>query len=368
MFIKLILSLFFLIFASNVFAYNQAHLNRVLSGEKKLLNLDLRNADLSGEDLSIRRFENVDLSGANLSSSDCSESVFLRTKLNNVNARLAKFQHTHIELSPINNAIFVFTNFEKATFNRSSGSNVNFQNANLNKTMFAGSKLRNSTFKNNQFNNGYLFKANFEGSTFYNVSFINVQLRGTLFNNVKSMIEVRANFIKGEGPSYFQNFDLRKVDFSNSAYMPSLKSSICDMTKFRNLKGVELFTNRTRFTAADFTNSKINHIQENYSRFSRAIFTNVEFDTGFFSQSKMVGVNMRGVKLKRHIYFGNSDLRNADFTGAYFNTDYDHFKYGTDVSYAKIPVEYKKYMKTQDIKGFSTIKWIYKQVFILPTN
>jgi uncharacterized protein YjbI with pentapeptide repeats len=80
-----IILIFLFISCTYVQSYNPEHLERVLSGEKKLTNLDLDDADLSAQDLSDRDFTDSSMCRVKAKGSDFTRSILVRTNMTDAN-------------------------------------------------------------------------------------------------------------------------------------------------------------------------------------------------------------------------------------------------------------------------------------------
>jgi uncharacterized protein YjbI with pentapeptide repeats len=237
---------------------------------------------------------------------DFSRYVFKGANLSNANFDNLDFEN---ELNNNNGKkLILLTNKSKLDF-------LDFSGANCTGTSFIYTKMHNAKFQgatisNSNFGDADLTGANFSGLTMTDVSFSSANLTGANFSKTR--------IIRLE----YSEIDFRDANFTNADF----SGANFDYAEY----------NDADFTGADFTFSKIN------GSFIGVILNGTIFKNATLYGTFQVGnKNIQESSIFNNVIFSNANLekisfsyypseikiilRNVDFTGAIFSSNYDIF-------------------------------------------
>lgn len=261
----------------------QDDLNQIMDQQKDGIAINLKDADLSGLDLSGRTIEAINFEDCNL---------------NNVN-----FSRTTIKKGEFKNGLLIGGNFEKAdlsgvNFNGCAMQKVNLSHVRIEGVGIKGSNLANASLKRAsvEFSNLNVFKdvnltdADFSGS---NISWLygeNINFKNANFN-AASILESQIKDCS------FVNASLENAELYSVVFLD------CEMQE------------------STLAKAKITNVTFDKSMLENADFQQSEIGYGNFVDSNLDGVDFRGVTLSSSNEFRNVSLVAADFSEVSFSEE-----------------------------------------------
>lgn len=245
--------------------------------------INLKDCDLSGLDLSDRNFErahfeNCDLSGVN-------------------------FSGTTIKQGEFKNGLLIGGNFEKADLSGVDFTGCAMQKINLSQVRIEGvgikeSNLANASFKsmNIEFSDSNVFK--------------NVNLSGA------DLSESTITWFQGE------NVNFRNANFANASILESrVKDCNFANVSFENAELYSVAFKDCKMQQAVLAKAKITNVTFETSTLENVDFKQAEIGYGNFVDSNLDGVDFREVTLSGMNEFRNVSLVAADFSEAKFSEE-----------------------------------------------
>jgi len=285
----------------------QEDLNQMVDEHKSGLQINFKNCDLSGLDLSSIKIEGINFEDCNLSG--------------------VNFSGTIIKQGEFKNGLLIGGNFEKADLSGVNFTGCAMQKVNLSHVRIEGvgikeSNLANASFKssNIEFSNLNVFKdvnlsdADLSGSKISWLQVENVNFSNANFNNT-SIVESQIKDCK------FINASLENAELYSVVFID------CEMQK------------------SVLAKAKITNVTFEKSILENANFKQSEIGYGNFVDSNLDGVDFREVTLNSINEFRNVSLIAADFSEArlsdeskLYDIDVAHVK-GLDISYLQSSVK-----------------------------
>ena len=261
----------------------QEDVNKIIEEQKNDLQIIFKDYDLSGLDLSDRKFEGVKFENCNLSG--------------------VNFSGTIIKGGEFKNGILIGGNFEKADLSSVDFNGCAMQKVNLSHVTIEGVGIRESNLANASFKSA-------------NVEFSNL--------NVFKNVNLSDADLSGAKISWFygENVNFRNANFSDASI---LESKIKDCKFFNaSLENTELYSvvfMDCEMQKSVLAKAKITNVTFDQSLLENADFKQSEIGYVSFVDSNLDGVDFRGVTLNSLNEFRNVSLIAADFSEAKFSDE-----------------------------------------------
>ena len=261
----------------------QEEVNQIVEQQQSGLRINFKNCDLSGLDLSGRKFEGVNFEDCNLSG--------------------VNFSGTIIKKGEFKNGLLIGGNFEKADLSSVDFTGCAMQKVNLSHVRIEGVGIKESNLANASFKSA-------------NVEFSNL--------NVFKDVNLSDADLSGSKISWFygENVNFKNANFSDASIIESQIKNC----KFINasLENAELYS--VAFMDCEMQKSvlakaKITNVTFEKSVLENADFKQSEIGYGSFVDSNLDGVDFRGVTLNSLNEFRNVSLIAADFSEAKFSDE-----------------------------------------------
>lgn len=261
----------------------QIDVNQIVEEQQNGVQINLKDCDLSGLDLSNRKFEDVNFEDCNLSGVD--------------------FSGTTIKHGKFKNGLLIGGNFEKADL-----SSVDFTGCAMQKVNLSHVRIEGVGIKESNLANASLKSANVEFSNL----------------NVFKDVNLSDADLSGAKISWFygENINFRNANFTDSSILESQIKNC----KFINasLEHAELYSvvfMDCEMQESVLAKAKITNVTFEKSVLENANFTQSEIGYGNFVDSNLDGVDFRGVTLNSLNEFRNVSLIAADFSEATFSDE-----------------------------------------------
>ena len=257
--------------------------NEIVAEQKNGVQINLKNYDLSGLDLSSRKFEYINFEDCNLSE--------------------VNFSGTIIKQSEFKNGLLIGANFENADLSSVHFTGCAMQKVNLSHVRIEGVGITESNLANASFKSA-------------NVEFSNL--------NVFKDVNLSDADLTGSKISWFygENVNFKNANFTEASILESQIKNC----KFINasLENAELYS--VAFMDCEMQKSvlakaKINNVTFEKIGLENADFKKSEIGYGSFVDSNLDGVDFRGVTLNSLNEFRNVSLIAADFSEAKFSDE-----------------------------------------------
>lgn len=261
----------------------QEDFNQKIEEQQNGLQISFKNCDLSGLDLSGRKFEGVNFEDCNLSGVDFSDTI--------------------IKQGGFKNGLLIGGNFEKADLSTVDFTGCAMQKVNLSHVRIEGVGIKESNLAHASFKS-----ANVEFSDF----------------NIFKDVNLSDADLSGSKISWFhgENVNFKNANFSNAAITESQMKD-CKFTN-ASLENSDLYS--VIFTDCEMQESvlakaKIANVTFEKSTLENADFKQSEIEYGRFADSNLDGVDFRAVTLSSHNEFRNVSLTAANFAEATFSDE-----------------------------------------------
>jgi uncharacterized protein YjbI with pentapeptide repeats len=261
----------------------QEDVNQIIGEQRNGLQINLKNYDLRGLDLSGKTIECI---------------IFEDCNLSDVN-----FSGTIIKQGEFKNGLLIGGNFEKADLSSVDFNGCAMQRVNLSHVKIEGVGIKESNLAN----------ANFKNAS---VEFSNLNVFKDVNLSYADLSEAKISWFYGE------NVNFENANFSDASI---LESQIRDC-KFKNasLENAELYS--VIFTDCEMQKSvlakaKISNVTFDKSVLEKADFKQSEIGYGSFVDSNLDGVDFREVTLSSVNEFRHVSLIAADFSDATFSDE-----------------------------------------------
>jgi len=280
----------------------QEDVNKIIEEQQHEVQINFKNCDLTGLDLSGRKIEGINFEDCNLSGVNFSGSIIKQGKFKN--------------------GLLIGGNFEKADL-----SSVDFTGCAMQKVNLSHVRIEGVGIKESNLANASLKSANVEFSNlnvFKDVNLSDADLRGS-----------KISWFYGE------NINFKNANFSDASILESQIKNC----KFINssLENAQLYS--VVFMDCEMQKSVLAKAQITNVTFENSVLENADFQQseigyGSFVDSNLDGVDFRGVTLNSLNEFRNVSLHAADFSEAQLS---DESKlYGVDLV---------------DVKGLDLSQW-----------
>ena len=280
----------------------QEDFNQIIEEQQDGLQINFKYCDLSGLDLSGRKFESVNFEECNLSG--------------------VNFSDTIIKQGEFKNGLLIGGNFERADLSTVDFNGCAMQKVNLSHVRIEGVGIKESNLANASFKSANVEFSNL--NVFKDVNLSDADLSGS-----------KISWLYGE------NVNFRHANFNEASIIESQMQNC----KFMNasLENTELYS--VAFKDCEMQESVLAKAKITNVTFEKSILENVDFKQseiayGSFADCNLDGVDFRSVTLSSLNEFRNVSLMNADFSGAKIS---DESKiYGTNA---------------EDVKGLDLSSW-----------
>lgn len=261
----------------------QEDFNQVIEGQQNGLQINFKHCDLSGLDLSGRKFEGISFEDCNLSG--------------------VNFSGTTIKQGGFKNGLLIGGNFEKADLSTVDFTGCAMQKVNLAHVRIEGVGIKESNLANASFKSA-------------NVEFSNL--------NVFKDVNLSDADLSGAKISWFygENVNFRHANFNNASIIESQMKDC----KFMNasLGNADLYS--VAFTDCEMQESvlakaKIMNVTFEKSILKNADFKSSEIEYGRFADCNLDGASFKAATLSSLNEFRNVSLLTADFSEAKFSEE-----------------------------------------------
>lgn len=257
--------------------------------DKPNIKPDLRNAELSGEDLRFANFRKTDFYGANLSEANLSGAYLSYSLLSYAILRRADLRGTDLRYADLSDATLLGADFSGADL---SGANLN--GLNLNHTTFSYAMLRDASINGTDLRYAILTEANLKGADLRGADLSGADLRGAVLSEANlSHATVRGAVFRGAdlsgttlmGANLSRGTDFSGADLSGADLNEAILSKA-------NLNGVDL--SQANLCEANLSGAILKHAKLNESFLVK---TN-------FSDANLEKANLTGICLSHIITYG----------------------------------------------------------------
>ncbi len=305
--------------------------------KKKFGSAILRNTNLSGADLSHSYFPSADFANADMSNVKINQTEFTGVNFTNVNIESIDFTQTYyLSRTDFSGKDLSGFNFPYYDFKF-----TDFSNANLTNTAFPSSNLfsvdlTGATLKNTDFSNAYLRFVKLVDVIFDNTVFENTKLNYVDFSNsdvsktdLSKVAEIDSSNLSNQmlDGVNFSTIKVRETNFSNSSLQnTNFENSELYRNDFRgsdvqgaNFNGVSL--TYSDLVGFDLPKSEIEKISSfKRSNLSGWDLSNLDLSNTNFQGSNLTGVNFENTNLRNSTLnlanLQSANLLGADFEGA----------------------------------------------------
>lgn len=261
----------------------QEDFNQKIEQQQKGLQINFKYCDLSGLDLSGRKFEGVNFEDCNLSGVNFSETI--------------------IKQGEFKNGLLIGGNFEKADLSMVDFTGCAMQKVNLSHVKIEGVGIKESNLANSNLKSA-------------NVEFSNL--------NVFKDVNLNNADLSGSKISWFygENVNFRNANFNNASIIESQMKD-CKFTN-ASLENADLYS--VIFTDCEMQKSvlakaKITNVTFEKSTLENSDFKQSEIEYGSFTDCNLDGIDFRAVTLSSVNEFRNVSLIAADFSEAKFSDE-----------------------------------------------
>lgn len=265
----------------NLKKMTQEDVNQIFEEQQDGLQINFKDCDLSGLDLSGRKFEDVKFEGCNLTDVNFSETI--------------------IKQGEFKNGLLIGGNFEKADLSTVDFTGCAMQQVNLSHVRIEGVGIKESNLANASFKSA-------------NVEFSNLNIFKDVNLSDADLSGAKISWLYGE------NVNFSHANFKNASIIESQMKDC----KFKNasLEDADLYSvafKDCEMQESVLTKAKIANVTFEKSTLENMDFKQSEIEYGSFADCNLDGVDFRAVTLSSLNEFRNVSLVNADFSEAKFS-------------------------------------------------